>query len=228
MPSPQALAQAAIAGRDGRNRNRSRTVPETTTIFFDVGGVLLTNGWDTPTRERAIAAFGLDSADFHARHGMVKTAFETGRLSLDGYIQKTVFLRHRPFSKDEFKSFMFNQSQLLGDTLDWVRALAASDRYRLFTLNNESRELHEYRVQTFGLGPVFRSFLTSCYLGQVKPDEDIYLNALGIACCTAREAVFVDDRALNVETALMLDLQAIVFRNLEQLRAELKEHGVTA
>jgi putative hydrolase of the HAD superfamily len=203
-------------------------VSEATTLFFDIGGVLLTNGWDTPARNRAIAAFGLDSDDFHARHGMVKTAFETGRLSLDSYIKKTVFLRDRPFSKDEFKSFMFNQSQLLGDTLDWVRSLAASDRHRLFTLNNESRELHEYRVKTYGLGPVFRSFLASCYLGQVKPDEDIYLNALGIADCTAHDAIFVDDRALNVEVALKLDLQAIVFQNLDQLRASLREHGVTA
>jgi putative hydrolase of the HAD superfamily len=201
---------------------------EATTLFFDIGGVLLSNGWDTPARNRAIAAFGLDSEDFHARHGMVKTAFETGRLSLDGYIQKTVFLRDRPFSRDEFKSFMFSQSQLLGDTLDWVRTLAASGRYRLFTLNNESRELHEYRVKSFGLGPVFRSFLASCYLGQVKPDEDIYLNAMGIAGCTAREAIFVDDRALNVETALKLDLQAVIFNNLDQLRASLKELGVTA
>ena len=92
-------------------------------------------------------------------------------------------------------------------------------RYRLFTLNNESRELHEYRVRTFGLCSVFQAFLTSCYLGQVKPDEDIYRNALGIAGCDAGEGIFVDDRPVNVETAVKLGLRAIRFENLEQLRA---------
>ena len=159
---------------------------EPSTLFFDVGGVILTNAWDTAARNRAIEAFGLDGVDFHTRHGMVKTAFETGRLSLDSYIQKTVFHVERPFSPADFRAFMFEQSQLLGETLEWVRSLAATGRYRLFTLNNESRELHEYRVGTFGLCSVFQSFLTSCYLGQVKPDEDLYRNALGIAGCGAR------------------------------------------
>jgi putative hydrolase of the HAD superfamily len=121
---------------------------------------------------------------------------------------------------------MLAQSQLLGETLEWIRALAATGRFRLFTLNNESRELHEYRVRTFGLCPVFQSFLTSCYLGQVKPDEDIYRNAMGIAGCSAKEAIFVDDRSVNVETAQMLDLQAIRFEGLDQLRAALKELGI--
>jgi len=207
---------------------RGDPLSESSTLFFDVGGVILTNAWDTPARERAIAAFGLDAVDFHARHGMVKTAFETGRLSLDSYIQKTVFHVERPFSPADFRAFMFQQSQVLGDTLEWVRSLAATGRYRLFTLNNESRELHEYRVATFGLCPVFRSFLTSCYLGQVKPDEDLYRNALGIAGCGARDGIFVDDRLVNVETAVMLGLKAIRFEGLDSLRATLKDLGVTA
>src|SRR4051812_35433471 len=205
---------------------QDNAVKEAPTLFFDIGGVLLTNAWDTAARNRAVEVFGLDSHDFHARHGMVKTAFETGRLSLDAYIKKTVIHTTRTFSPADFKSFMFAQSQLLGDTLDWVSNLAATGRFRLFTLNNESRELHEYRVRTFGLSSVFQSFLTSCYLGQVKPDEDIYRNALGIADCDASRAIFIDDRSVNVESALMLDLQAIKFENLDQTRAALKELGV--
>jgi putative hydrolase of the HAD superfamily len=202
-------------------------VSQASTLFLDVGGVFLTNAWDTAARNRAVEAFGLDNHDFHTRHGMVKTAFETGRLSLDAYIHKTVFHTNRSYSPVDFKAFMFAQSQLLGETLDWVKSLAATGRYRLFTLNNESRELHEYRVRTFGLCSVFQSFLTSCFLGQVKPDEDIYLNALGIAGCGAKAGVFVDDRAVNVEPALKLGLQAIKFENLDQLRSALRELGVT-
>ncbi|MGO9597811.1 MAG: HAD-IA family hydrolase [Isosphaeraceae bacterium] len=201
-------------------------MPDALTLFFDVGGVLLSNAWDMPARNCAIEAFGLDGLDFHTRHSMVKTAFETGRLSLDAYIEKTVFYTGRSFSRDDFKQFIFDQSKVLGGTLDWVQSLAATGRFRLLTLNNESRELHEYRVRTFGLCSVFQAFLTSCYLGQVKPDEDIYLNAMGITGCRAARGIFIDDRPVNVETALKLGLRAIRFLDLDQLRTELADAGV--
>jgi putative hydrolase of the HAD superfamily len=203
-------------------------MPETPALYFDVGGVLLTNAWDTPTRARAVEAFGLDNGDFQTRHGMLKTAFETGRLSLDSYIAKAVFYRSRTFSPDDFKAFMFSQSKPLGATLDWLRALAATGKYRLFTLNNESRELHEYRVRTFRLREIFRAFFASCYLGQAKPDEEIYLQALGISGCSRREAIFIDDRAVNVEAAVALGLQAVHFRGLDALREALKQWDVEA
>jgi putative hydrolase of the HAD superfamily len=196
------------------------------TLFFDVGGVLLTNAWDTAARKRAAETFGLDYPEFQTRHEMLKTAFETGRLSLDGYVRKAVFFRERSFAPADFKAFMFHQSQPLGETLEWARTLARSGRCRLFTLNNESRELHEYRVRTFQLDAAFLGFLTSCYLGQAKPDEGIYLGALGIAACDSADAVFIDDRAVNVEPALALGLKAVLFQNLDQLRADLKAQGI--
>lgn len=201
---------------------------QTPTLFFDVGGVLLTNGWDTAARKLAAETFGLDYPEFQTRHEMLKTAFETGRLDLDAYVKKTVFYRPRDFSPNDVKQFMFDSSKLLGDTLGWVKSLAESGKYRLFTLNNESRELHENRVKSFGLESVFRAFFTSCYLGQVKPDEDIYINALGIAACTGENAVFIDDRPLNIEPAHALGLNAVLFQGLDDLRARLKEYGVSA
>jgi putative hydrolase of the HAD superfamily len=201
---------------------------ELPTLFFDVGGVILTNGWDTGSRKAAAEAFGLDYPEFQTRHEMLKTAFETGRLTLDAYIRRAVFHRSRTFAPEEFQQFMYTRSQLLdgGATLEWLRGLAASGRYRLYTLNNESRELHEYRVRTFKLGEVFRGFLTSCYLGQVKPDEDIYLNALGIAACPRERAVFIDDRELNVEPAHALGLNAIHYTGLDALREALRPFGI--
>lgn len=200
------------------------------TLFVDVGGVILTNGWDTGSRKLAAEQFGLDYAQFQTRHEMLKTAMETGHISLDEYIRKAVFHRSRTFSPDEFKQFMFGRSQPLGqgEMLDWLRALAATGKYRLFTLNNESRELHEYRVRAFKLDQIFRAFLTSCYLGQAKPDEDIYLNALGIAGCPSEQAIFIDDRDLNVEPAIALGLNAVQYTGLDPLREFLKDFGVTA
>lgn len=201
---------------------------EAPTLFFDLGGVLLTNGWDTGARRRAAETFGFDFPEFQTRHEMLKTAFETGRLSLSHYIRKAVFHRDREFTPRDLQEFMFAQSAMLGDTLDFVRALSRTGRYKLYTLNNESRELHEHRVAAFGLDEVFRGFLASCYLGQVKPDEDIYLNALGIAATGRDHAVFIDDRALNVEPATALGLNGYQFQGLDGLRTFLKDRGVTA
>ena len=196
------------------------------TLFFDLGGVLLTNAWDTGARRKASEIFGLDYPEFQTRHEMLKTAFETGRLSLDAYIKKAVFHRERSFSPADFCKFMYEQSQPLGETLEWARGLTRSGNCRLFTLNNESRELHEYRVKTFQLDAIFRGFLTSCYLGFAKPDEDIYLAALGITSCDRSNAIFIDDRALNVEPAIALGLHAHHFQSLDGLRAYLKDQGI--
>jgi putative hydrolase of the HAD superfamily len=198
------------------------------TLFFDVGGVLLTNGWDTAARKRAAATFALDYPEFQTRHEMLKTAFETGRLSLDVYLRKAVFHTHRDFTPKDFREFMFQQSQPLGETLEWVRALAKTQQCRLYTLNNESAELHEYRVKQFHLDTIFHGFLVSCYLGQAKPDEGIYLGALGIAGCDRHDAVFIDDRPLNVEPALALGLTGVEFHGLDPLRELLKERGIVA
>ncbi len=203
-------------------------IDDVPTLFFDIGGVLLTNGWDTGCRRRAAETFGLDFQEFQTRHEMLKTSFETGRLSLNSYLQKAIFNRPRAFTPDDFKEFMFAQGKVLGETLDWVRALAKSGTCRLYTLNNESRELHEHRVKTFGLDAIFQGFLASCYLGQVKPDEEIYRNALGIAACRRELALFIDDRELKVEPALALGLHAIRYTGFDQIRAYLKGQGIEA
>lgn len=197
------------------------------TLFFDIGGVLLTNAWDTASRRKAAETFGFDFNEFQTRHEMLKTAFETGRLSLEAYVRKAVFFRERSFTPLEFAAFMYDQSKPIGETLEWARALSRSGRCRLFTLNNESRELHEYRVRSFHLDTIFRGFLTSCYLGQAKPDEGIYQSALGIASCDRADAIFIDDRALNVEPALALGLNAVLYQGLDSLRQYLGDRGIT-
>lgn len=201
-------------------------MPKPTTLFFDIGGVLLTNGWDTPARQRAAAKFQLEEIDFQKRHGMVKTAFETGRMSIDTYLAKTVFYIERPFSRQDFIDYIFTESKANEDVLNWLRTFAKSRRYRIFALNNESRELHEYRKERFKLDEIFEGFLTSCYLGSVKPDEEIYLSALGIASCRPNEAIFVDDRPLNLETADALGIKTVHFTQLALLLTALKEEGI--
>lgn len=106
------------------------------TLFWDVGGVLLTNGWDRAARRRATERFSLDWEDFQDRHELINTDFEAARLTLEEYLQRTIFYRSRSFTKDEFKAFMFAQSQPQPDPLAIVERLARSGKYLMATLNN--------------------------------------------------------------------------------------------
>lgn len=197
-----------------------------TALFWDVGGVLLTNGWDRPARKRAVENFKLDWDDFEDRHELMVTRFETGRLTLDHYLDRTVFYCSRDFSKDEFKEFMFAQSQPIEGTLDLAGRLARTGQYLLATLNNESRELNLYRIEHFGLRKRFSLFISSCFLGVKKPDDEMFRLALDLSQRRPEECVFIDDRELNLECAGRSGLQTLRFHSAAQLESELRDGGV--
>jgi putative hydrolase of the HAD superfamily len=197
-------------------------------LFWDNGGVILTNGWDRSSRKKAVEHFHLDWEDFADRHELMLNAFETGEASLDQYLQRTVFYRPRPFTMDEFKAFMFSQSQPLPESLDFLAQLARMRRCSMAALNNESREINEYRITKFNLRNYFESFFSSCYLHLRKPDAEIYRRALEITQLKPEACVMIDDRDLNLECARELGMQTIQFQNVTQLREELARLGITA
>ena len=85
--------------------------PEThliTTLFLDIGGVLLTNGWDRQARRLAAERFQLDHGEFDERHHLTFDTYEEGKLSLDEYLDRVVFFGERAFSREAFKAFMFS------------------------------------------------------------------------------------------------------------------------
>jgi putative hydrolase of the HAD superfamily len=199
-----------------------------TTIFCDIGGVLLTNGWDHDARRLAADRFRLDPEEFARRHDPVMPDFDCGRMSLERYLDATVFHRSRPFSREDFKSFMFAQSRPYAETLAVVHRLTASGRFLMATVNNESRELNDYRIAQFRLGELFSLFFSSCYLGVRKPDAAIYRLALDVAQRSPGECLFVDDREPNVVPARALGMSVIHYRSADQLERELEAAGVTA
>lgn len=192
-----------------------------THIFFDIGGVLGTNGWDQGQRAAAVAAFHLDATEFDERHEDAVSVWETGGMSLDDYLDCTVFFRPRPFGRDEFRTFMLSQSVAFPETIAVARRLAGLQRYRLMTLNNESAELNSYRVALFGLRDVFIAFFTSCWMGALKPSRRIYEQALEIAQAQAASSLFIDDRERNLETARQFGMQTILYRDPAQLERDL-------
>lgn len=196
------------------------------TIFFDIGGVLLTNGWDFDSRKKAISHFSLDEKDFGRRHEMLRHALDTGRVSLDQYMTKSVFYTERSFNKGDFLKFMKEQSQSFADMIQIAKEVRATKKYPIFALNNESRELHEFRVEQFGLHSLFDGFLSSCYVGYAKPEEEIYLRALGITNSKAEESVLIDDRAINIESAAALGFKTILHSEAKKTKEALVQLGI--
>lgn len=190
------------------------------TLFFDVGGVLLTNGWDHAERALAAAHFGLDPAALETRHAPLAAPLECGALSLDQYLAQAVFDAPRPFSHAEFVAFMQACSQPLPASLSLLEDLAASGR-RLATLNNEGRELNDYRIERFGLRQYFSAFCSSCYLGARKPGAAIYRRALGILQLRPEACGFVDDREENLSVPRDLGFTCFLFTSAAQLRQDL-------
>ncbi len=195
-------------------------------IFWDVGGVLLTNGWDRAQREKALEQFHLDREEFNDRHEMLVSSFERGKISLDEYLDRTIFYRSRPFTRDEFRQFMFALSQPKSDELALAQELSRSGKYLMSTINNESRELNLYRIEKFGLREIFDIFISSCFVGLRKPEKDIYRLALEVTQKAPAQCCFIDDRDLNLESAEKLGMQTIRMQTAEQLRQELRKLGV--
>jgi len=197
-------------------------------IFWDVGGVLLTNAWDRAQRLNALEHFHLDEEEFHDRHEMVISSFERGKITLEEYLDRTVFYRPRPFAKQDFRDYMFSLSQAEPEALRLARSLAESRRYFMATINNESRELNLYRIEKFALRLTFQLFVSSCFVGFRKPEREIYRLALETTQKAPEECCFIDDRPLNLECAQRLGMRTIEMQTIEQLRQDLAKLGVGA
>ena len=197
-----------------------------THIFFDVGGVLGTGGWDTDQRALACQRFGLDPADFAERHQEAVGRFEEGRMTLDEYLDVTVFDMPRSFTRQEFKAFMLAQSEPFDETIAVARALANARQYRLMTINNESAALNVHRLRHFGLGDIFTAFFSSCWLGVAKPARRIYEVALSIAQANPEHSVFIDDREQNLPPARALGMRTLRYAGAQRLVADLAALGI--
>lgn len=195
-------------------------------LFWDVGGVLATNAWDHTQRTQALEHFGLDREEFTERHELVVSSFERGKITLDEYLDRTVFYQPRMFSREEFKQVMYSLSQPDHEALAFAQRLANSGKYLMGTINNESRELNQYRIENFGMRAIFKIFVSSCYVGLRKPEEGIYRLALDVTQQKPEECCFIDDRALNLEMAKRLGMCTLEMDGLAKLQQDLAKFGV--
>ena len=196
-------------------------------ILFDIGGVLLTNGWDHCERAEIMARFDLDPQAFEARHPKPNDQWERDLATLDEYLDATVFYEPRHFSREEFFVAMCDESKLLANgALGILEELSSSGKYLMGVLNNEARATNEFRFQRFGLQNHLDVALSSCYLGLRKPEPAIYRRALDILGRPAERILFIDDRAENAAAAAASGMKTIRFEGADQLRSQLESLGV--
>jgi len=200
-----------------------------TALFLDVGGVMLTNGWDRKSREAVAKKFNLDLDDLNDRHRMTFDTYESGKLSLEEYLQRSVFYTDRPFTMEQFRSFMFAQSVAYPEMIDLIKGLKARYNLKIAVVNNEGRELNEYRIKTFFLNEFVDFFISSCFVHFRKPDADIWKVALDIAQVPREEVVYIDDRPMFVQVAEGLGLKGIIhnYKNIGATRDALAALGLS-
>jgi putative hydrolase of the HAD superfamily len=200
---------------------------EISTILWDVGGVLLTNGWDQIERAAVLEHFGLDFDLIEPRHQFANDSWEKGLTTGEQYLQHTIFFEPRPFTPADFLQQMKQRSVLLPQgAMRILHGLAASEEMELVMLNNEARELNDYRIDQFALGAYFDVFLSSCYLGLRKPDPKIFELALDVLQRDADEVAFIDDRQHNCDAAAALGIHAIRYQGEAQCVRALEQLGL--
>jgi putative hydrolase of the HAD superfamily len=197
-----------------------------TTLFLDIGGVLLTDGWDRHTRARAVVKFHLDPIDTEERHHLTFDTFEEGKLTLEEYLDRVVFHQKRSFTRARFRDFMFAQSKPYPEMIGLFSRLKARYGLRIAVVSNEARELNAHRIGKFKLDGFVDSFVSSCFVHIRKPDEDMFRLALDITQAPARQVVYIEDTPMYVRIAEGLGIRSVLHTDLESTRAKLASLGL--
>jgi putative hydrolase of the HAD superfamily len=195
-------------------------------LFLDIGGVLLTNGWDRQMRKHAVETFNLEDSEVDERHHLTFDTYEEGKLTLDEYLDRVIFYKPQPFTREEFKEYMFAQSTPYPETIDLIKQF--KDRYKLkiVVVSNEGRELTTYRIRKFKLGEFVDFFISSCFVHIRKPDLDIYRIALDVAQVDAAQVAYIEDRKLFMDVAHALGIWGIHHTGLESTKKALAGLGL--
>ena len=197
-----------------------------TCLFLDIGGVLLTDGWDRRARARAAASFGLDLPEMEERHHLTFDTYEEGKLTLEDYLRRVVFDRKRPFTRAQFRRFMFAQSKPYPEMIELVTRLKARHGLKIVVVSNEARELNAHRIRTFELTGIVDAFITSCFVHVRKPDADIFRLALDVAQVPAKQVAYIDDTPMFVQVAEGLGIPSLLHTDPRSTREKLASLGL--
>jgi putative hydrolase of the HAD superfamily len=197
-----------------------------TTLFLDIGGVILTNGWDHLSREKAAKTFKFNFAEMEERHKLIFDSYESGNITLNEYLRQVIFYQKRSFTPKQFREFMFTQSQPFPEMIELIRRLKSQYHLKIVVLSNEAYELNAYRIKTFKLHQFVDFFISSCYVHLRKPDPDMYRMALNISQTSRRQIIYIEDRPLYITFAQNLGIKGIVHTGVESTRKQLAQAGL--
>ncbi len=195
-------------------------------LFTDIGGVLLTNGWDHNSRALAVKKFKLDADELNERHHLTFDTFEEGKISFNEYLKRTVFYKKRTFTIRQFKEFMYSQSKPYEEMIDLVCRLKEEYKLRVIAVSNESRELNDHRINKFKLNTFIDAFVSSCFVHLRKPDHDIFRMALDIAQVNPKEIIYIDDKMMFVEVARTVGIHGLHHMNYKSTIKKLSDFGL--
>jgi len=204
---------------------KNNSGPSPTTIFTDIGGVLLTNGWDRIARQKAIKRFGLDPSETEERHHLTFDTYESGKISLHEYLTRLVFYKKRKFSEEAFRKFMFSQSKPFPEMLKLIRDIKEKYGIKIAVVNNEGSELNKHRINTFALCEFVDFFISSCIVHLRKPDADIFKVALDIAHVDPEKVIYLEDRPMFVQVADTLGIRGIIHQDYQTTKKLLANFG---
>lgn len=197
-----------------------------TTLFLDIGGVLLTDGWDHHARKRAAKNFKLELPEMEVRHRLTFETYEAGKFTLEQYLDRVVFYEKRPFTPAQFRRFMFAQSKPYRPMIELVRKLKTKYGLKIAVVSNEARELNAYRIRKFKLDGFVDSFVSSCFVHLRKPDADIFRVALDIAQAPARQVLYIENTPMFVQVAEGLGIRSILHKDYKSTCAKLASFGL--
>ena len=195
-----------------------------TTLFLDIGGVLLTDGWGPEQRAKVVSHFNINLVELNERHHLMFDTYEEGKLTLPQYLKKVVFYESRTFTEEDFIKRMFQQSVALPGVIDYFKELKKIYNVRIIAVSNEGRELNAFRAEKFKLNELFDAVVSSAFVHLRKPDSEIFRMAIDIAQARPENSLYIDDRLLFVEVAQTLGMHGIHFQSLDNLMEQLRKY----
>jgi len=217
------LRLTMIPSTEEKTMNKATAV---TCLFLDIGGVILTNGWDRHARKRAAANFELDLAEMEERHHITFEVYERGKLTIEEYLGLVVFYKERPFTLSQFREFMFAQSKPYPEMITLLCQVKARHRLKIVAVSNEARELNAYRIREFKLGGFVDAFVSSCFVRVRKPDADIFRLALDIAQVPKEQVVYIENTQMFVQIAESLGIRSIAHTDYQSTLTQLASFGL--
>ncbi len=190
-------------------------------LFLDIGGVLMTNGWDHSLRMRTAEKFNVNYEEMNQRHQLIFDTYETGKLTLDEYLKRVIFFETRPYTMQDVKQFIFESARPYTEMINFIKEIKSQYNLKVGVVSNEGRELAVDRIARFELSSFVDFFIISSFVHFMKPDADIYRLAIDVAQVPPSRIAYIDDRPMLIDVAKGLGLQGIHHKSVESTESAL-------